>query len=1366
LKAIKYVGQNFVSIESSVNILIPHPTSDSLFINVDENSPDYKNKLVNYHFANLDKDEPALLLPIDGKTEIDIILCQYSGSGNVAIYSSDETEKVKLNKTGNHYHSCIKVNSNEGYFLKADGNILLEFTRAIESTTEKYWSPIIAAIRHGKTITEPPTVSMQSDIRGYVESLLWDIIANIKNIESGELSLLNMVASTKQNRRITKKSNLVDGILWLTEGQDAITFNVQGVKPSISNKIKEDIAYIEFTRALHELLKHICNTDELSVEWLSRYSYEQIPENIALKYLKSYYDLKIKSKDYSLNDQYWVDYTGAVVLHDESSAEIAGVMLSPINPIRFGWIYLASKIGQKGELWEQNFFQLFESWNFPWIISRPGMLRSSVLLAVPLDSGDGQIFTGWSTLLKFNTEGGAPEIPEMVSGIQFPGVSSSGLNEGGVRAAINDYLRIHPYLSTLHLDLYRRNKGTRSEEIDNAVCNELANLLSASNKIGIKSARVSDSHNRLGPIPDQDKILEKIDYEKRDKTSFSWQQYNPDDDQNIDIRLVEDASTRVGIQKAGDSINGVLGIIPLKRFPTRSKTRAGNNPVTHVNFNPKKIINPTSYEDYWKNIIGEVELINDERISIYFNADLTRLGLNDRANWTITGNIHSDPELLANTLYSEGNNQLLWEWRPAFLSSNSKAMDLKLDSRPYNTVARIPVIFRQRLKDINNYSDTQIDSMIGELGRRGIGLSSLLAIGNRNHITGAFGFYYSFKILSHVQKKIPDGIYGIIVPIDAANNFIQRMASEEDSGNDKKADLLMVLIDCTAGMDISFIPIEVTHRGLDNPSRFPSPVGGKVAEKLEQLDSTSGTIDKLVEAINNSNDQQLIRVAFASMIEMGFLIALGSSQKEITPGIQEDIYNSILMGEAKYHHDNNLLLYFQPRPAAQSQITSDAEYHLPLPSRIGDGLIFIDTERLQSELWSDVHQEKLETIADRIFGWVREDKDFTSQTEGGEKEDAKIESTNGDAEKNENQGSPEKSIDIAMGLDNSGNEVRWQPNHSSQRLNNAHMVIVGSSGSGKTTTINTLVKSLNNSGIPSIIFDFKDDYVSQEFLDMTHSELYDATDGIPVNPLEIQVDMKSNKAKVVSTVYELSGTLKKIFNLGAQQEANLKEAVYKLYSLYGIEKGYPDLSEIKSIPAFEELYEIIDEMGDIKLKNRISSLFDLNMFRDQTGLLDSFLKKNVVVRFSQLPTDEVKRVGSELLLMGIYNYMLRLGHSSEPRFNIIIDEAHKIANLKAIDTLMREARAYGISVILSTQRATDLDPNVYSNAGTVVIMKLSEANDSAIAAKIIGDRDSARSLGDTIRSLSTGEAFLRNDHYNSPNVKLKLLPPWEVPPLS
>jgi hypothetical protein len=1347
LKVLKMVTHEFVTKEAVAHLLIPHPLKASIFLTLDERK--YRNKPVVEFIEFNDSDDNVLSVDIEGTCSSTIVISSMQNLSSTSLEHPASKKPIQSTERGPHESIFEQEEINTDTSLLIESNVVTEFIQTIESNETHYWSPIIAAVRKGNIdISSPPNSWMLRDIRGKIEGILSDLIENIEDHSIDTIGMLNMIAAVGDDYTLANSANFQDHIMWLSEKFTAANFHLNELKPKLSEELLNSSSYSRFTKALMQLLLAVKANSLVFPKWISRTPLLDLPMNVIEEYLQSYSLLLQDSLKFSDSDQYWIKYSGAITIYDGNSNDVAGILLTPINPIRLGWIYCAETSGRECEDNEQNLFQLIESWNYPWVISSPALTGSDALLAIPLDPGDKQIFLGWSALLKFNNRGGSPIIPSTISGFKFPGVSSSGLNEGGVRAAISDFLHVHPYLSSLHIDLFRRDVGTRSTELDKAICKEIANCLNSASSRRLQSVNVSDSINRKGSIPSYDEIMEYIDYEDREGISFGWKQYKATDFPHVDIRLVEDASTKIAIQESNDDFHGVIGNIPLKRFPTRLKSNSGGNHKTYIYFNLTSCENAESWQDFWINSLYQIELINQKSVGILFNADLQNLGLGGNAKWTITGNIHSDPELLASTLNSAGHNQLLWEWRPAFLDNTGNNDGLRLDSRSYNTVAQIPEIFRERLKG-STYNDTQIDSMIGELGRRGIGLSSLLAMGY-NHVTGAFGFFYSFRILNVIQQKLPENVYGIVIPIDAANKFITSLAHESSAKIDKRADLLLIILDCRDDVKIEFVPIEVTHRNIGNPQAFPPPLGSAVREKLEQLESTSKRIEELVSIANTATENSMIRLAIANLIETGFIIALGSSGKVFDPKSQELIMKQVITGNVEYTHLRNFMLFFQPRVQDETASKDVAEYYLPLSGSSSNGLIFIDNEALHDELWNEGVHNGMNSISENLIDWIINDSKHVSITE------TKPTSENSSEEK---LGKTKKMIDISLGKDSDSNDVRWQPNHPMRGLNNAHMVIVGSSGSGKTTTINSIVKSLKNEGIPSIIFDFKDDYIGDEFKEISGATVYNTIYGIPINPLDIPIDPETGLANVNGIVYEVSGAIRKVFQLGVQQEANLKEALFTLYERYGIKKGFQKLHEDQIYPTFNELYEVIDEIGDGKLLNRISSLFDLDMFQPNAKNLNTLTDKSVVIRFTQLPTDEVKKVGSELLLMGIYNFILRLGHSKEPRFCIIIDEAHKIANLKAIDTLMREARAYGVSIILSTQRASDFSAHVYSNAGSTLIMKLSESGDAMVAARIIGDQGSAKVLGDSIRSLGIGEAYLRNDHYNSPNVKLKIALP-------
>ena len=119
--------------------------------------------------------------------------------------------------------------------------------------------------------------------------------------------------------------------------------------------------------------------------------------------------------------------------------------------------------------------------------------------------------------------------------------------------------------------------------------------------------------------------------------------------------------------------------------------------------------------------------------------------------------------------------------------------------------------------------------------------------------------------------------------------------------------------------------------------------------------------------------------------------------------------------------------------------------------------------------------------------------------------------------------------------------------------------------------------------------------------------------------------------------------------------------------------------------------------------------------------------------------------------------MLRLGHCLGLRLALVVDEAHRIANLGAMSLLLREARAYGVAVLLSSQKAGDFSDDIYANADTLVGLKLNEIRDAERLGALLVGTAQARDMAQTIRRLKTGEALLKNIMYQ-PYVRLRIRP--------
>ena len=123
-----------------------------------------------------------------------------------------------------------------------------------------------------------------------------------------------------------------------------------------------------------------------------------------------------------------------------------------------------------------------------------------------------------------------------------------------------------------------------------------------------------------------------------------------------------------------------------------------------------------------------------------------------------------------------------------------------------------------------------------------------------------------------------------------------------------------------------------------------------------------------------------------------------------------------------------------------------------------------------------------------------------------------------------------------------------------------------------------------------------------------------------------------------------------------------------------------------------------------------------------------------------LPNEETRKSVAAMILMGIYYTLLGLSHSPRNiRLAIMVDEAHKVANLKAMQTLLKEGRKYGCAIFLSSQEAKDFETSVYSNVGSLLCLKLPETENSKMIAKQIGSESSHKILAEDIRNLEPFE---------------------------
>ncbi|MSO37870.1 MAG: ATP-binding protein [Acidimicrobiia bacterium] len=308
--------------------------------------------------------------------------------------------------------------------------------------------------------------------------------------------------------------------------------------------------------------------------------------------------------------------------------------------------------------------------------------------------------------------------------------------------------------------------------------------------------------------------------------------------------------------------------------------------------------------------------------------------------------------------------------------------------------------------------------------------------------------------------------------------------------------------------------------------------------------------------------------------------------------------------------------------------------------------------------------------------------------------------------------------------------VMWNVAGPAASLQNGHMEVWGSSGAGKTQFIMGLLLQLSQKNSCHFgVTDFKNDY-GGVFLEKTGTSFFDLWDtGAPYNPLALLSDNPKAIETAIIELRDIVDVAARSFTvMGHRQQAKLHESLEEAYAIGRREKRWPTLATL-------------NDVLDKDLRGIIGDLTSHRLFTEGPPL-GEIIYKNAVFGLSRIPGN-----GLTTVLAGgfILSALLLKIQNLEPvpntvRYIAVVDEAHRVAKFKAIDTMIREGRSKGLAVILATQQPNDLPDIVGANALTKICFRLPDATMAKAAAKRLNPND--RRLAEQIKTLGVGEAFV------------------------
>jgi DNA phosphorothioation-dependent restriction protein DptH len=196
--------------------------------------------------------------------------------------------------------------------------------------------------------------------------------------------------------------------------------------------------------------------------------------------------------------------------------------------------------------------------------------------------------------------------------------------------------------------------------------------------------------------------------------------------------------------------------------------------------------------------------------------------------------------------------------------------------------------------------------------------------------------------------------------------------------------------------------------------------------------------------------------------------------------------------------------------------------------------------------------------------------------------------------------------------------------------------------------------------------------------------------------------------------------------LGDIQEARLRDAVLLAYEEKGIFPKEPETWGL-SPPLFDDVARVLQQMIEETayrtaaqgVLDRIKPFVDLGIFAGATSVpFEEITQGGATVALRGLHTDEIRKTVGQFFLIKLWYYIQNLGETDKARFYLVLDEADRLAFPGSpIERIVREARKFGVGVIVASQRPGDFTETVPANAACSIVFQCPLDRDASFMAK-------------------------------------------------
>lgn len=356
-------------------------------------------------------------------------------------------------------------------------------------------------------------------------------------------------------------------------------------------------------------------------------------------------------------------------------------------------------------------------------------------------------------------------------------------------------------------------------------------------------------------------------------------------------------------------------------------------------------------------------------------------------------------------------------------------------------------------------------------------------------------------------------------------------------------------------------------------------------------------------------------------------------------------------------------------------------------------------ELISDETVNDEHTENHDSEAEKT------DSENRVEVEGN-KNDVQVSDRNSDDtsinDKNRSEDITPSELQIEdtrvlIGTDKTSEKVFWE--FGNKQLANRHLLITGTSGQGKTYSIQTMLYELSKSNISSVIFDYTEgfrlDQLEQEFVDKMGNHINQRVvkfENVPINPFKRQfIEFDGNKfpEKDSDIAARFSNIMTHVYSFGDQQSAAIFDAVRIGLSKYkdgmNMQHFREELENEKQ--SNRSAHTVISKMQPFFYSIEFEPKSDF----DWENVLYPSESTATIFQLTAIDRD-MQVIITELMLWDLWYYTTKNGSKDKP-FVVVLDEAQNLSHKDKSPSckILTEGRKFGWSAWYATQSLKVLD---------------------------------------------------------------------------